>query len=197
MPKKPLEAIEEHFSKVNTPYRSEEEHKLIDIIVIGICAVICGAEAGRTSRISDSKLPWLRVSGLPMAFRHMTPWRVFSMLDAQQFHWPFTMGVGRQRDCAGTDHQYRWQRLAGSEIISGQRAIYMVVPGQRTRSFWAAQVEKSTDPASPNTQLCGSGCVCHRPAPTHAKPHEARPMSWCQTDICLDIRLIASSAHTS
>jgi hypothetical protein len=45
MGKKPLEAIEEHFSKVNDPRIDRtREHKLIDIIGIAICAVICGAE---------------------------------------------------------------------------------------------------------------------------------------------------------
>jgi len=45
MPKKPLEAIEEHFSKVTDPRKDRtKEHKLIDIIAIAICAVICGAE---------------------------------------------------------------------------------------------------------------------------------------------------------
>ena len=45
MPKKPLEAIEEHFSKVPDPRVDRtKDHKLIDIIAIAICAVICGAE---------------------------------------------------------------------------------------------------------------------------------------------------------
>ena len=45
MPKKPLEAIEEHFGKVTDPRKDRtKEHKLIDIIAIAICAVICGAE---------------------------------------------------------------------------------------------------------------------------------------------------------
>ena len=45
MPKKPLEVIEEYFSKVNDPRKDRtKDHKLIDIIAIAICAVICGAE---------------------------------------------------------------------------------------------------------------------------------------------------------
>ena len=45
MPKKPLEAIEAHFSKVSDPRVDRtKEHKLIDMIAIAICAVICGAE---------------------------------------------------------------------------------------------------------------------------------------------------------
>ncbi len=45
MPKRPLEAIEEHFSKVPDPRKDRtKDHKLIDIIAIAVCAVICGAE---------------------------------------------------------------------------------------------------------------------------------------------------------
>jgi len=45
MPKKPLEAIEEHFRKVpDPPINRTKDHKPIDIITIAIRAVICGAE---------------------------------------------------------------------------------------------------------------------------------------------------------
>ena len=45
MPKKPLEAIEEHFNKVTDPRMDRTKvHKLIDMIAIAICGVICGAE---------------------------------------------------------------------------------------------------------------------------------------------------------
>ncbi len=55
MPKKPLEAIEEHFNKVTDPRMDRtKEHKLIDMIAIAICAVVCGAEVGQTSRVSGT-----------------------------------------------------------------------------------------------------------------------------------------------
>ena len=39
-PKKPLEALEEHFSKVSDPRKDRtKEHTLIDIIAIAICVV--------------------------------------------------------------------------------------------------------------------------------------------------------------
>jgi len=45
MPKKPLEALESHFNKVLDPHVDRTNaHKLIDLIAIAICAVICGAE---------------------------------------------------------------------------------------------------------------------------------------------------------
>ena len=60
MPKKPLEAIEAHFSKVSDPRVDRtKEHKLIDIIAIAICAVICGAEGWTDiERFGKSKLPY-------------------------------------------------------------------------------------------------------------------------------------------
>jgi hypothetical protein len=64
MPKKPLEALEEHFSKVKDPRKDRTKaHKLIDIIAIAICAVICGAE-GWTDMESfgKSKEVWLRTA---------------------------------------------------------------------------------------------------------------------------------------
>ena len=45
MPFKPLEAITTHFGKVCDPRVDRTRaHKLIDIIAIAICGVICGAE---------------------------------------------------------------------------------------------------------------------------------------------------------
>ena len=60
MPKKPLEAIEEHFSKVTDPRKDRtKDHKLIDIIVIAICGVICGAEGWVDIELyGNSKLHW-------------------------------------------------------------------------------------------------------------------------------------------
>jgi hypothetical protein len=62
MPKKPSEAIEEHFSKVSDPrVERTKEHKLIDIIAIAICAVICGAEGWTDIELfGKSKLAWLK-----------------------------------------------------------------------------------------------------------------------------------------
>ena len=62
MPKKPLESIEEHFSQVSDPrIERMKEHKLIDMIAIAICAVICGAEGWTDiENFGNSKLPWLK-----------------------------------------------------------------------------------------------------------------------------------------
>lgn len=140
MPKKPLEAIEEHFSKVNDPrIDRRKEHKLIDMIVISICAVICGAEGWTdVENFGNSKLPWLKSflelpNGIPS---HDTFGRVFSMLDAQQFQLAFYEWVLAVNEIVqGQIINIDGKRLAGSEDkFLGKRAIYMV-------SAWAEENE--------------------------------------------------------
>ncbi len=140
MPKKPLEAIEEQFSKVSDPRIDRtKDHKLIDIIVIAICAVICGAEGWTDiENFGNSKLPWLKTflelpNGIPS---HDTFGRVFSMLDAQQFQLAFYEWVLAVNEIVhGQIINIDGKRLAGSEDkFLGKRAIYMV-------SAWAEENE--------------------------------------------------------
>lgn len=140
MPKKPLEAIEEHFSKVTDPrIDRRKEHKLIDMIVIAICAVICGAEGWTDiENFGNSKLPWLKTflelpNGIPS---HDTFGRVFSMVDAQQFQLAFYEWVMAVNEIMhGQIINIDGKRLAGSEDkFLGKRAIYMV-------SAWAEENE--------------------------------------------------------
>ena len=62
MPKQPLEAIEAHFSKISDPRKDRtKEHKLIDIIAIAICAILCGAEGWTDiENYGNSKIHWLK-----------------------------------------------------------------------------------------------------------------------------------------
>ncbi len=140
MPKKPLEAIEEHFSKVTDPRVDRtKEHKLIDMIAIAICAVICGAEGWVDIELfGKSKLPWLKTflelpNGIPS---HDTFGRVFSMIDAQQFQLAFWEWVWAVNDIIqGQIINIDGKCLRGShDERLGKRAIYMV-------SAWAAENE--------------------------------------------------------
>jgi len=132
MPKKPLEAIEEHFGKVSDPRVDRtKDHKLIDIIAIAVCAVICGAEGWVDIELyGKSKQPWLSTflelpNGIPS---HDTFGRVFSLLDAQQFQlafyeWVFAVNEIVQGQVINIDGKC----LRGSDDkYLGKRAIYMV-----------------------------------------------------------------------
>ena len=140
MPKKPLEGIEEHFSKVSDPRKDRtKDHKLIDIIVIAICAVICGAEGWTDiENFGNSKLPWLKTflelpNGIPS---HDTFGRVFSLIDAQQFQHSFSEWVLSVNEIIqGQIINIDGKCLRGShDQRLGKRAIYMV-------SAWAEENE--------------------------------------------------------
>lgn len=140
MRKKPLEAIEEHFSKVSDPRVDRtKDHKLIDMIAIAICAVICGAEGWVDIELfGKSKLPWLKTflalpNGIPS---HDTFGRVFSRIDAEQFQLAFCEWVWAVNDIIqGQIINIDGKQLRGSkDKVLGKRAIYMV-------SAWAEENE--------------------------------------------------------
>lgn len=140
MSKKPLEAIEEHFSKVTDPRKDRtKDHKLIDIIAIAICGVICGAEGWvDIENFGKSKKLWLRTflelpNGIPS---HDTFGRVFSMIDAQQFQlafWEWVCAVNELISGQVVNIDGKCLRGSDDEKL-GKRAIYMV-------SAWAAENE--------------------------------------------------------
>jgi predicted transposase YbfD/YdcC len=86
---KPKIAIAEHFSEMEDPRLERSiRHRLIDIITIAICAVICGADTWVEIEIyGQAKHGWLKQflelpNGIPS---HDTFSRVFSRLDPEQF----------------------------------------------------------------------------------------------------------------
>jgi len=132
MADKSLGAIEEHFGKVSDPrIERTKEHKLIDILVIAICAVICGAEGWvDIENYGKSKKRWLKTflelpHGIPS---HDTFGRVFSLLDAQEFQssfysWVLAVNEITQGQIINVDGKC----MLGSENKTlGKRAIYMV-----------------------------------------------------------------------
>jgi predicted transposase YbfD/YdcC len=132
MPKKPLEAMEAHFSKVSDPRVDRtKDHKLIDIIAIAICAVICGAEGWVDVELfGKSKLPWLKTflelpNGIPS---HDTFGRVFARINAQEFQLAFSEWVWAVNDIIqGQIINIDGKQLRGSkDRLLGKRAIYMV-----------------------------------------------------------------------
>lgn len=140
MPKKPLEAIEEHFRKVTDPRKDRtKDHKLIDILAIAICAVICGAEGWTDiENFGKSKEIWLRTflelpNGIPS---HDTFGRVFSLINAQEFQrafWEWVWAVNELIQGQVVNIDGKCLRGSDDERL-GKRAIYMV-------SAWAAENE--------------------------------------------------------
>jgi predicted transposase YbfD/YdcC len=81
-------AIAEHFSELEDPRWHNKRHKLLDIVVIAICAVICGADSWEDIELfGQSKEEWLKgFLGLPHGIpSHDTFRRVFAVLDTEQF----------------------------------------------------------------------------------------------------------------
>ena len=88
--------IAEYFKELKDPrIERTKRHKLLDILVIAICAVICGADNWvEVALFGEAKEEWLRTflelpNGIPS---HDTFNRVFNKLDTEQFstcfiHW--------------------------------------------------------------------------------------------------------------
>jgi predicted transposase YbfD/YdcC len=134
---KPSVAISEHFANLEDPRIDRTKlHKLLDIMIIAICAVICGADTWvEVEEFGNAKIEWLRTflelpNGIPS---HDTFGRVFALLDPDQFRLCFVSWVQAIR------------RISAGEIVAldgktvrrshdgllGKAAIHMV-------SAWAS-----------------------------------------------------------
>jgi len=107
MEQKVTAGIEEHFSELKDPRLDRRKlHKLIDIVVIAICAVICGADTWEdVAAFGKAKQAWFSKflempNGIPS---HDTFNRVFNRLDPQEFQTCFMKWIS-----------------AASELITGQ-----------------------------------------------------------------------------
>ncbi len=89
MPQRAKASIIEHFGVVEDPrIERHKQHKLLDIIVIAICAVICGADGWvAVEAFGRAKYKWLkRFLELPHGIpSHDTFGRVFSLISPTQF----------------------------------------------------------------------------------------------------------------
>ena len=85
---RPQAAITAYFSVLEDPRRYNRRHKLLDIVVIAICAAICGAEGWEDIELfGETKEEWLREF---LELPHGPPSddtyrRVFAALDAEEF----------------------------------------------------------------------------------------------------------------
>lgn len=125
-------SIEESFSKLEDPRIERNKlHKLLDIIVITVCAVICGADNWvEIELFGKKKQEWLRQflelpNGVPS---HDTFGRVFSLLNAEQFQACFYEWVKVvEKVTSGQIIALDGKQLRGSlDGYAGKGAIYMV-----------------------------------------------------------------------
>lgn len=87
----------QHFAPLKDPrVERTKRHQLLDIIVIAICGIICGAESWvEIAEFGEAKVAWLKqVLPLPNGIpSHDTFGRVFALLDPQAFHACFLQWV--------------------------------------------------------------------------------------------------------
>ena len=92
MEKHPVEKLKENFAEVEDPRASNRSHLLIDIIILAICGLICGADGWiEIEAFGNAKFWWFKQflklpNGIPS---HDTFGRVFAAIDPQQFRESF------------------------------------------------------------------------------------------------------------
>jgi len=133
---RPQARITEYFGELEDPRRYNRRHKLLDVLVIAICAAIGGADSWEDIELfGETKEEWLRgflelAHGIPS--RH-TFRRVFAVLDAEQFQSCFVQWIQAvDRMTEGRIIAADGKALRRSHDRSlGKKALYMV-------SAWAS-----------------------------------------------------------
>ncbi|MFH7028219.1 MAG: ISAs1 family transposase [Heteroscytonema crispum UTEX LB 1556] len=143
---KPKRTIADHFAEIEDPrIERTKQHKLIDIITIGICAVICGADTWvAIETYGQAKQEWLKQflelpNGIPS---HDTFARVFARIDPQQFQECFlswvksvaqiTDGEVIAIDGKRLKHSYdKGESKSAIHMVSAWAATNRLVLGQR------------------------------------------------------------------
>ncbi len=100
---RPKITVTDHFAELTDPrIERSKEHKLIDIVTIAICAVICGADTWvGIETYGKAKYKWLKQflelpNGIPS---HDTFARVFARLNPQEFQ-SFALNLLSQENTA-------------------------------------------------------------------------------------------------
>jgi predicted transposase YbfD/YdcC len=177
-------SIIEHFSGMEDPRRENRRHYLLDIMVIAICAVICGADDwGAVHEFGEVRYEWLKgflalPHGIPCdeTFR-----RVFARLDADEFQERFMAWVRAVFEVtAGQVIPVDGKSLRRShDRATGKEAIHMVSAWATENHLVLGQVkvdEKSNEiPAVPEllALLDISGCIVTADA-LHCQKETAR-----------------------
>jgi len=131
-------SITKHFGKIRDPRIDRtKRHQLLDIMIIAICAVICGADGWvEVEMYGKSKLEWLKTflkipNGIPS---HDTFGRVFAAINPEEFEKSFMEWVQSVNELtAGQVIAIDGKQMRGSkDVAGGKKAIYMV-------SAWATE----------------------------------------------------------
>lgn len=146
MPATKTATITEYFTGVEDPRIDRtRDHNLLDIIVIAICAVICGADGWTAvEKFGKAKQEWFETflelpNGIPS---HDTFGRVFARIDPQQFQMGFLLWIQAAQDitegqvialdgkCLRQSYD-TWHSKAAIHMISAWATENKLVLGQR------------------------------------------------------------------
>jgi predicted transposase YbfD/YdcC len=131
-PKPEIGQLAKHFAQIRDPRIDRtKRHRLLDILVIAICAVICGADSWVDIELfGKAKRKWLKTflklpGGIPS---HDTFGRVFAALNPEEFQASFMAWVQAINDLTeGQVIAIDGKQLRGSQDrYLGKQAIYMV-----------------------------------------------------------------------
>lgn len=132
MDEKPAGKLCEHMGKIRDPrIGNATRHKLIDILIIAVCAVICGADGwSDVALYGRTKRKWLREflelpHGIPS---HDTFGRVFAQINPEEFEKSFLEWVQAVQELTqGQVIAIDGKQLRGShDRREGKAALYMV-----------------------------------------------------------------------
>jgi predicted transposase YbfD/YdcC len=137
MQQTPVATITEHFSALEDPRNDNQRHQLLDIVIIAICAAICGANSWTEVELfGQAKQDWFKgflelPHGIPS---YDTFGRVFALLDAEQFQTCFVEWMQAvEKLSQGQIVALDGKKLRRShDRTLGKEAIYMV-------SAWASE----------------------------------------------------------
>ncbi|MBO3462597.1 ISAs1 family transposase [Aetokthonos hydrillicola Thurmond2011] len=168
---KPRITISEHFSNIDDPRIERRKlHKLIDILTISLCAIICGADTWEDIELfGESKHEWLKnflelPNGIPS---HDTFARVFARLDPEQFqksfiNWIQSVSKLTNQEIVAIDGK----TLRGSYDTSNNKAAINMVSAWATANSLVLGQVKVDDQSNEITAipkllkvLCLQGCI--------------------------------------
>jgi predicted DNA-binding protein (UPF0251 family) len=137
----PSASIRAHFASLPDPRCANARHRLLDILVIAICAVLCGAEDWEDiEEYGQAQAEWFKqVLDIPHGIpSHDTFRRVLARLDSDEFTqclltWTLALRERSAGEIVAIDGKTLWRSF---DRAASKAAIHMV-------SAWASPVKVS------------------------------------------------------